>query len=641
MLRFRLPGALVLAGLADAAWHRSVRRSIRCAMTDLWQRFGQRKVVQWALAYLAGAWVLLQVLGLAGESYEWPTSIMRMAFVLMALGFIVALVLAWYHGERGAQRVSGPELLILALLLALGGGFLWRYAHVPEKGTEAIKASSIASVPSPKNDSGAGSNAPADRKSIAVLPFTDMSPAHDQEYFSDGMAEELLNALAKVKDLQVAGRTSSFSFKGKNEDLRKIGMALGVANILEGSVRKQGDKVRITAQLIRTDNDFHLWSETYDGDLSDVFELQERIARAITRQLEVVLAGDQKTRLVPVATTNAEAHALYLQATAIFNRRDAAHFADAIADLTDAIRLDPNYARAHARLASLYVIANNYTGADEAESLAACEHEANLATKLDPTLAEPHAALGVMHEYRREWLAARLEAERSVELDPADTNAQFWLGLNLIDAGYVALGTAGIDRALTIDPLLPNALGWRSYLYFEAGDRENARRTAQRAVAQGLVAAERYLASVAHAEGRDDDAIALFTRGAKSSMVGFPDDASALLARGLYGDAAGRAPAIAMVEAYLAAKPKVISAGASWALLMLGEPARALAVAQDPRSSNDTLFSAYLWSSPGAAARKLPQFGQFVQTMRLPEVWARFGPPDLCRQKGADGYVCE
>jgi tetratricopeptide (TPR) repeat protein len=441
--------------------------------------------------------------------------------------------------------------------------------------------------------------------------------------------------------LQVAGRTSSFSFKGKNDDLRAIGKALGVANILEGSVRKQGDKVRITAQLIRTDNDFHLWSETYDGDLSDVFELQERIARAITDQLKVVLAGEQKTRLVPVATTNAEAHALYLQAAAVFNRRDAAHFPDAIGDLNEAVRLDPKYARAHARLASFYVIANNYTGVDEAESLAACEREASLAINLDPMLGEPHAALGVMHEYRREWLHARIEAERSVELDPGDTNAQFWLGLNRIDAGYVALGTATIDRALAIDPLLPNALGWRSYLYLEAGDRDNARRLGQRAVAQGLVAAERYLANLAHEEGRDADAIALFTRGAKSSLVGFPDYSSAVLARGRYGDATARAEAIAMLDAYLATRPKVVSAGAPWALLLLGEPARALDLMQDPHTSNDTLFAVALWTSPGAAARKLPQFPQFVRSMGLPEVWARFGPPDKCRKQGSDDYACD
>ena len=147
-----------------------------------------------------------------------------------------------------------------------------------------------------------------------MLPFLDLSPSHDQGYFSDGMSEEILNALAQVKDLKVAGRTSSFYYKGRNENLRTIGKTLGVANILEGSVRKQGDKVRITAQLIQVSDDTHLWSHDYDGNLSDVFALQDNIARAITDQLKVVLIGEQKTRLVQVGTTNTEAYNLYLKA---------------------------------------------------------------------------------------------------------------------------------------------------------------------------------------------------------------------------------------------------------------------------------------------------------------------------------------
>ncbi len=167
----------------------------------------------------------------------------------------------------------------------------WKLAPGPE--TVAAKPAEATVSAAPAAD--------VSSKSVAVLPFTDLSPAHDQEYFSDGMAEEILNALAQVKDLKVAGRTSSFFFKGKNEDLRTIGRTLGVANVLEGSVRKQGDVVRITAQLIQVSDGFHLWSKTYDGDLKDVFELQERIARAITDQLQIVIAGAQKSRLVPVA----------------------------------------------------------------------------------------------------------------------------------------------------------------------------------------------------------------------------------------------------------------------------------------------------------------------------------------------------
>jgi len=499
---------------------------------------------------------------------------------------------------------------------------------------EALKTSGNNSAPARSSDA-------IDRKSVAVLPFTDLSPAHDQEYFSDGMAEEILNALAQVKDLKVAGRTSSFFFKGKNEDLRAIGKTLGVANVLEGSVRKQDDKVRITAQLIQASDGFHLWSQSYDGDLRDVFELQERIARAITDQLKVVLAGEQKTRLVPVATTNPEAYALYLQATAIFNRRDGAHFPDAIADLKEAIRLDPKYARAHARLASFYAIANNYDNTyDLAEAQANAEREARVAIDLDTTIGEPYAALGVFHEYRREWAAARESLEHAVTLDPSDATATFWLGLSQYDAGYRKLGIASVDRALAIDPLLPNALSWRAFFYLEAGDRESARRMAQRSADQGLAPAEIQLALLAHAEGRNSDAIAHYTRGTRSTLNGFPEGTSAVLAQAVFGDAASRAKAVAMIDAYLATRPKTVSAGAPWALLQLAEPARALALVEDPQTSNDTLFMVWLWSSHGTVARTLAQFPEFARKTKLTQIWEKYGAPDDCERKGPDDYVC-
>ncbi len=599
-------------------------------MTDLLQRLRERKLGQWALAYLAGAWVLLQALDLIGHQFDWPTGLLRGATVVAGIGFFATLVLAWYHGERGAQKVSGTELLILALLLSIGGGLLWHFAPAP----------GIASTTTASNQTAKSAVIPA--KSIAVLPFVDLSPGHDQEYFSDGMAEEILNALAQVKDLKVAGRTSSFHFKGSNVDLRTIGQTLGVAYILEGSVRKQGDKVRITAQLIQVSDDTHLWSQAYDGNLSDVFQLQENIARSITDALKVVLVGDQKTRLVPVATTSPDAYPLYLRATAIFNRRDGAHIPDAIADLQQAIHLDPKYARAHAKLASLYAIANTYNNTlDLTESLAAGEHEAKVATALDPTLGEPYAALGTIYDYRRQWVAARESAEHAVALEPGDPTANFWLGLAQFDAGYRTLGIASIDRALAIDPLLPNALAWRGFCYLDAGDRDVAQRMAQRAVDEGLLFGEVVLAMLAHADGHDTDAIAHVNRSAFMALKGFPDDATSILAQGIYGDAASHARAVAMIDIYLASRPRTIAPMTPWAFLMLGEPARALAVAQEPQASNDTLFLIWLWSSRGATARQLPQFPEFARKIGLIDVWEKYGPPDDCKRKGPVDYVCK
>jgi TolB-like protein len=612
----------------------------------------RRNVIRMAGLYLVGAWLIVQVSGTLLPVFEAPPWMMKTLVGLLAFGFIAALVFAWVfeltpQGIKRDAEVKPEEsiapqtarrmdrMIIAVLICALVYFAVDKFVLAPRR-----DASVTASMAKPARAAAAPADEVVDGKSIAVLPFTDLSPGHDQEYFSDGMAEEILNALAQVRDLKVAGRTSSFHFKGMNEDLRTIGKTLGVASVLEGSVRKQGDKVRITAQLIRASNGFHLWSNSYDGDLKDVFELQERIARAITDQLQVVIAGDQKSRLVPVATSSPEAYELYLQATAVFNHRDGARMSDAIAKLQQAIRIDPKFARAQARLASLSAIVGTYTEVDQEQALATAERAANVASELDPMLAEPHAALGTIHDYRRHWIAAQVESERAATLDPNDSNAIFWQGLALVDAGYVTAGIAAIDRALAIDPLLQNALAWRAFWWFNAGDRENARRTAQLSMDQGLLGAERVIGLIAHAEGHDAEAVASFARGVHYSLSGFPDQAGVFIAQGFFGGASQKAQAVAMIDTYLASHSNNVSAAAPWALLLLGEPERALAVAQNPQTINDTLFTSWLWSPWGKSARKLPQFAEFARKMGMTELWDKKGPPDGCH-KASNDYICD
>src|SRR5688572_933881 len=243
--------------------------------TNVWSALRRRKVVQWGLAYVAGGWALLQGIDFLVDAFHWPDAAKQITTIALAIGLPVALVLAWYHGDRGQQRVGGTELTILAALLALGGFVLWQYEPVTEAPTTAT-----ARAPAPTGES-------PNPKSIAVLPFADMSPQKDQEYMSDGIAEELLNLLAKVPDLRVIARTSSFSFKGQNIPIAEIATKLNVAHILEGSVRKSGNKLRVTAQLIRAADSSHLWSQTYDRDLADVFVIQDEVASAIADALQI------------------------------------------------------------------------------------------------------------------------------------------------------------------------------------------------------------------------------------------------------------------------------------------------------------------------------------------------------------------
>jgi TolB-like protein/Tfp pilus assembly protein PilF len=602
----------------------------------------RRKVFRVAGAYLVVGWLLIQVAATVLPQFDVPAWAPRMVTLLVALGFPIALVMAWAldvtpEGVRVDTNSKGSKPLIAVavalVVLALGWYFRGHVEH-PKTTPAAVAAAPTTPVANV-----------APQKSIAVLAFTDLSPEHNQEYFSDGMAEEILNALAQVKDMKVAGRTSSFFYKGRNEDLRTIGKALDVANVLEGSVRKQGDKVRITAQLIRSEDGFHLWSESYDGDLKDVFALQEKIARAITDQLQVVLQGDQKTRLIPVSTSNPEAYSLYLQATSIFDRRDAPHFADAVASLQQAIALDPKYARAHSRLATIYTAMGSYIQVDPGKNNAMAIAEANAALALDPTLAEPHAALGLTYgKQPGGYLRQREEFERAIALDPDDVISNFWYGLSLVMSGYRAAGIARFDHALAVDPMMPNVVRWRGIMYAFDGDNVRAEQFLDRARSFGLPIADRELADIAFQHGDREAAIRKWADGTRYLLQGLPPGSPETLSAGVFGDAAARERALSLLNDYLA-KPRPqltqVTGMVPLALARLGQPSRALALELDSPIGDSSDFFAYMWSPKGKAMRALPEFPAFLRKMGLYALWDQYGPPDLCRKTDKGEYVCQ
>ncbi|MEO8460347.1 MAG: hypothetical protein ABI451_07450 [Dokdonella sp.] len=614
----------------------------------------RRNVIRMAGLYLVGAWLLVQVASTVLPAFDVPAWALRALIILLAIGFVPALVIAWVfeltpQGLKRDEDVKPQEsiapqtarrmdrLLLVVSLLALGYFAFDKFVLAPHRqvalvtqDTETATAETVAAKPK------------ADAHSIAVLPFTDLSPGHDRDYFSDGIAEELLNALAQVKDLKVAGRTSSFYYKGRNEDLRSIGKALGVANVLEGSVRTQGDKVRITAQLIRSEDGFHLWSESYDGDLKDVFAVQERIARAITDQLQIVLAGKQAERLVNAGTENPEAYALYLQATGAFNRRDGTRFPDAIAQLTEAIRLDPNFARAYSRLAAIHAVAPIYTStATIAASFEAADKQLNVAMKLDTRLAEPYAVLGYVRTEQRRQVEAGLAFRRALELDPDDVTANFWHGIALLRAGYTKQGIAALDHVLVIDPLLPNGLNWRGVQYAYAGDLVNAERLSRRAQDVGLLAAGWGLSIVAEARGQRPEATKQLASFLGNIMPGFPPSDSEILARGIYGDPSARADAVALINRYLASKPASLNSGMIFALFRLGESARALTLAPERLTGNDGVYLTLLWSPNGREARATPEFQTFIHRFDFVDLWDKYGPPDICHKTDKGEYACK
>jgi TolB-like protein/tetratricopeptide (TPR) repeat protein len=418
-------------------------------LESTWAKLRRRKVVQWGVVYAAGAWGLLQGLAYVSATFNWPLQLQQLATLALLTGLPIVLVMAWYHGDKGQQRVTAAELTIIALLFLLGGGIFWRYDRA-----SSVAAPADASAQTPGSPSSAAPELSAvSARSIAVLPFVNMSGEPANEYFSDGISEEILNVLARVPELSVAARTSSFQFKGEKRDIEQIAAQLKVRMILEGSVRKQDDRVRITAQLIDAQTGYHLWSETYDRELKDIFAIQDEIAQAIGTELKVRVVGAGAGGSSVSGTKNLKAHDLYLRGLALWQvRRDDELWA-AIDSFEQAIATDPSYAEAWGGLALCYAVIADYTvRISPAAAGARAREAAERALVLDPTLAESYAALGNVESNALNYETAVALFKRAIELKPSFATAHQWLGTTLMLTGEREKSLASLERAAALDP---------------------------------------------------------------------------------------------------------------------------------------------------------------------------------------------
>lgn len=421
-------------------------------MNELFARLKQRKLVQWALAYVAFAFALLQGVDIVAQRFAWPDQIEKLLILALAIGLLLVLVLAWYHGERGAQRVSGTEIVILALLLAIGGGLLWRFARVAQTANTATLAHTVADTP---NASAATvANIPA--KSIAVLPLSNESGENDQQYFSDGLSEDLITALSQFAGLKVINRDSSFQFRNSKDSVQDIGEKLGVAHLLEGSVQRLGDQVRISAELVNCKDGSTLWSQHYDRPYKDLFALQDDISKSVASALKAKLleGGGAVVQSDRPASGNLAAYNAFLQGRFYGQRETEADQRKALAHFTDATRLDPEYALAWAALGGNEAIfAGNYVGgSDAAGTWAKARADVEHALRLDPDLAAAHATYAfILTSADHDWKRAAAEAQRAYQLAPDKA----YISLAIVQG---ALGHAGqavdlIRHGLPIDPL--------------------------------------------------------------------------------------------------------------------------------------------------------------------------------------------
>ena len=424
----------------------------------------RRNVIRMAGLYLVGAWLIVQVAGTLLPVFGAPGWVMKTLVGLLAVAFLPALVFAWVFeltpdgikrdaevprdqsiAPQTAQRMN--RTIVVVLLLALGYFGFDKFVLAPRR--EAVM------VTTAEKKAVAAAASVVSEKSIAVLPFVNMSADKDQEYFSDGISEEILNGLAQVEGLKVAGRTSSFKFKGHNEDLRVIGEQLGVAHLLEGSIRKQGDSVRITAQLIKVADGFHLWSETYDRKLTDIFAIQDEISKAITEALSVqIMSGDVAPR---AANIDPAAYDIYLRARQLLAKRRAESILQAATLFEAATIIDPKFDAAYSGKARALSLAWNFTGAavGSAHPLQA-RQAAQQALALNPRNAEAHSALGYLEILQKwNWDEGLRETEQAIALAPNDAEIANFAGDAYRAVGDFQQATRWERRALELDPLLP------------------------------------------------------------------------------------------------------------------------------------------------------------------------------------------
>lgn len=439
-------------------------------MPRLFEELKRRNVFKVGTAYVVLAWLLAQITDVFLEPFGAPDWVIKTILLVLIAGFPLALFFAWafemtpegIKKEKDVDRSqsitheTGQKLnltIIFILVIAVGYFAYDKFALAPQRDAELVRATEIATT-------GTG-DVKASEKSIAVLPFVNMSEDAGNEYFSDGISEEILNSLARVKELKVAGRTSSFSFKGKNQDLRQIGDALGVGHILEGSVRKAGTKVRITAQLIQVDDGFHVWSDTYDRELDDVFAIQDEIATAILEQLKAQLLDGEQI-IITSEATNSEVYDLYLLARQrIYDRTRPA--LESAAELLDkAIATDPDYSPAYAQrgITALLLSEKNYGTLPEEQSQTQAKLYLDQALRLNPQQPEALAGTGLYFLNIPGKYAEAIEPlENALTINPNLINASNWLATAYGGSGRWHEQIAILEQTVERDPLYRPGIG--------------------------------------------------------------------------------------------------------------------------------------------------------------------------------------
>ena len=574
----------------------------------------RRNVYKVAVAYAVVAWLLVQVATQVFPFLEIPNWVVRLVIALVVIGFPIALVIAWAF-EATPEGIKRTETADAMPATPGQKKHTWIYVVVIGAGISITIFYLGRYTAGNKTASALPNEIP--NKSIAVLPFENLSDDKNTAYFSDGITEEILNALAQIPNLKVAARRSAFQFKGNDLDLHKIGQVLGVAHILEGSLQKAGDQVRINVQLVDVQNGLQAWSEKYDRKLDNVFAVEDEIAKAIATRLRVQLTGGAGQPLVVDSTNNPQAHELYLRGLTLLAARGPG-LLEARDSFQKAVNLDAGYAQAWGALAVTELLLPSY-GLDSFDaSLPRGESAAQRALSLDPNTASAHVAVGLANTYRCRWPEADQAFRRALVLAPGDAEAVNQYAQFLSTVGQLEPSLREIERAQQLDPLSPiiGVIHAGALAALRRDDAAEAQIKSVLAAHPEFEAAHNWAAAQYIERKMYPEAEAELRSLGK--LRGQNGDAKALLARGM-ADPAQRAAAVNSLEASPDnANIRQDSIWYAFYLVSLGECGRALDELEIYAVKHNSGFAAWLWNRGFDPLRDEPRFKAVLAKLALP-----------------------
>ena len=470
----------------------------------------RRNVYKVAVAYVVVSWLLIQASSIFFPAFDAPPWVMKIIIIVVIFGFPVALIFSWafeitsegikleseIEPSKSITRRTGRKIVAITIALAVvaAGLFVYQLAGIPRL-REAVR-----SVDAEEDGRRSAASLPVPEKSIAVLPFDNLSRDPDNAYFCEGVQDEILTRLAKIADLKVISRTSTQHFKSAPENLPQIAKQLGVAHILEGSVQKANDQVRVNVQLINALTDAHLWADTFDRKLTDIFAVESEIAKTIAETLQARLTGSEKNAIAKTPTVNPEAYELYLKGRFFSEKRTGADLRKSIEYYDQAIARDPNYPLAYVGLAN--------------SQLLPARAALKKALDLDDSLAQAHASSGLLATLELDLHRAVSELERAIQLNPNDATAHHWIALPLMTLGQFDRGIVEAKRAIELDPLSLIINADLCWIYFNGRRFDEAEAQARKTLEMDprFYVAHFYLGEALQFKGKLTDAIAEYQK---------------------------------------------------------------------------------------------------------------------------------